>query len=493
MRTLLLLLVQVYLYSSVNAQVIIDTSYIPNHSVYFNDGLSNGNLFYTTIFKTNPQNIRYVNDIYVYNDSLTLIDSINGNQTGRTNLKTAVAGLFKFNSSNYVFARNPQYDISIHKISGNKLIDSTKLNFDTITRTFPYYPNEINPNRLRLIGYEYNSFQTNIIKSKVIDLDSNFNVIDYHAFDFSQNNLFPTSQSQLLSGLYQIDNNTWHLHTNGALHIYNPQTNTIDTSRYLWGDSRVMYPVNNNEYLALGIVSFIPPLPGFPYLGMNALGFYRMRNDGTPIDTSYFLNIDNSATNRTDVSHEKMSLPTVVVNDTNNIYLASSTSYQKSNNAPLVNGFFVVKTDSRGTEKWRYSWIDTNQLSTLSGLLPSSDNGCVLLGSFTYEFPTSPRTAALLIKLGPDGTISNVKLDAPETVINFYPNPVKDKLYYNYLPEANGNYTLEIIDMQGKPVQDVVLENAKGFIPVSLQSGFYLYHLKSDNGKVEQVGRLVVE
>lgn len=492
MRTLLLLLFQVYLYSSISAQVIIDTSYIPNQSTYFYEGLLEDSIFYITSFKDDDQNIRYSNNINLYNKSLDLIDSINGDQTGRSSLNTSVSKLFHFNNKNYVISSNPNLDINIHQISGNTLVASTKLNFDTITRTFPYNVIEINSNHLRMIAHEWNSAGNTITQSKIIDLDSNFNVIDYHAFDLSQNNLFPTSQSQVISGLYEVDNTTWHLHTNGALHIYNPQTNTIDTSRYLWGDSRRTYPINSNEYLALGIVSFIQPLAGFPYLGMNALGFYRISNDGTPLDTSHFLNIDNSANNPTDVSYESMGSPAVVVYDTNNIFLASQTSYQKTGNDPLIEGFLIIKTDLTGKEVWRYSWI-SNKTSTLNTLLPTPEKGCLLIGSYDYDFPFSTKVSALLIKLGPDGTISNVELDAPETVINFYPNPVKDKLYYNYLPEANGNYTLEIIDMQGKPVQDVVLENEKGYIPVSLQSGFYLYHLKSENGKVEQVGRLVVE
>ncbi|WP_417612732.1 T9SS type A sorting domain-containing protein [Owenweeksia hongkongensis] len=486
---LFLILFQAY----VKSQVLVDTTRIDNNSVYFIDGIDNDSIFYTSIFKQNSLGIRYSNNINIYNQALDLVDSIDGNQSGRTSLGVSLAGFFHFRKRNYIFARDVQYNISIHRISGNTLTDSVKLNFDTIVRTLPYFPQEITPNRLRLICYEYAPAGIPIVKSKIIDLDSNFNVIDYHAFDFSQNSLFPTAQSQLITDLYVVNNQTWHIHTSGALHVYNPQTHSIDTSRYLWGASRHFYPINANEYLAMGIVSFRQPIAGLPHLGMNALGFYRMNNNGVPLDTSYFLNVDNSSVNPTDVSDETMDPPAIIVYDTNNIYLASHTFYQISSNDPLVEGLFVVKTDSRGNEQWRYSWICIDKIAALSELLPTPDKGCILMGYYSYEFPNSSKAAAILIKLGPDGTISNVELDAPETMVSFYPNPIKDKLHYNFLPEAKGTYTLEIIDMQGRPVLEKRLDSEKGYLPVNLHTGFYLYNLIDEEGKVHQVGKLIAE
>lgn len=225
------------------------------------------------------------------------------------------------------------------------------------------------------------------------------------------------------------------------------------------------------------------------------LDFIPLTIGGNAIDTTAFNTFSHftPATNYLEFSDEESDCRNTLFYDANNIIMASGYTYFPPNIPEHEEGFLILKTDINGHEAWRFSIGGSRKIANITSILKTPEQGCILTGSFAPN-PNDPwHNNSILIKLGPDGTISNVELDAPETVVTFYPNPVKDKLHYNYLPEANGNYTLEIIDMQGKPVQDVVLENEKGYIPVSLQSGFYLYHLKSENGKVEQVGRLVVE
>jgi hypothetical protein len=77
--------------------------------------------------------------------------------------------------------------------------------------------------------------------------------------------------------------------------------------------------------------------------------------------------------------------------------------------------------------------------------------------------------------------------------VAFYPNPVKNKLHFDYLPEANGQYTLQLMDMNGKPVFKSPLNAETGYIPVQLNTGFYIYQLTNEKGEVVQVGKLVAE
>ncbi|AEV33424.1 hypothetical protein Oweho_2454 [Owenweeksia hongkongensis DSM 17368] len=126
----------------------------------------------------------------------------------------------------------------------------------------------------------------------------------------------------------------------------------------------------------------------------------------------------------------------------------------------------------------------------MRSVTPTPDGGCIMAGLHFYNFPQS---SIVLIKLGPDGTISNVEFDAPETVISFYPNPVKDRLYYDFLPEAKGPCTMEIMDMHGKLVLSQLLERNSSSMNINLKEDFYLYNLKTAKGKTEQVGKLVVE
>lgn len=78
-------------------------------------------------------------------------------------------------------------------------------------------------------------------------------------------------------------------------------------------------------------------------------------------------------------------------------------------------------------------------------------------------------------------------------VVSFFPSPVKDDLMYSSLPESNGSYSIEIIDMSGRPLMEAQLSETNGSIPLKLKSGFYIYHLKDEDGKVMQVGKLLAE
>ena len=179
-----------------------------------------------------------------------------------------------------------------------------------------------------------------------------------------------------------------------------------------------------------------------------------------------------------------------IIYDTNSIFLASEGWYVPSNSNDERQYIYVVKTDILGNLNWEYKFGGIGSLTNLTGMCSTGDKGCVVTGTIKRNSTTS---YALIIKLGPDGTITNVEFNAPETVISFYPNPIKDKLHYSVLPEANGPYTLEVLDMKGKPVMESLLSASESSIPVNLQKGFYLYQLKSEDGKVEQVGKLVVE
>lgn len=453
-------------------------------------------LYFTPIDEVNSSNFYAINSnqyfssypyIVWFDKNINILDTISGNDIG---LPTAnFSAPFKYaNSQYYIYsdlANSTARKYSFHKIENGIFTDSIGLDLDTIIDGAPHTATEMDNGELRII---INS----IVNGRTIGmlyLDSNFNGVRFHRLDFD------TTPRRILE-VNEINDSIWHLFSDGV-EVYNPKQKQILFKQKFFGIIRRTYDLPGNEYMALGTVATRPYDSSSVFQSnQTALGFYIIDYNGRIQDTIKFSAYTDTMQGPQNLSFHYSTenggtyYSNSVVYDTSNILLASQGSFSLSFVSPDREYFFVVKTDVSGNLKWKYIFGGIDALVALTGMSPTDDKGCIITGSIRRA---SGVRYGIIIKLGPDGTISNVELDAPETVINFYPNPVKDKLYYNYLPEASGNYTLEIIDMQGKPVQDVVLENAKGFIPVSLQSGFYLYHLKSDNGKVEQVGRLVVE
>lgn len=426
-----------------------------------------------------------------FDKNLQIIDTVTYS-TYRTN-DPIISRVLNFNGEAYALFGNTMQTnrrMNLQLLEEDNLTDSFYISMDTLQYYALYNAYQEAENTLRLFVNSYEADYTTYRASYIYDLDSNFQIKDIHKID---PNYSPNS-TKIIESVSEVNDTLWHIHTNDKLYGYNPQTKTQLFPKYLEGNIFRYYNLNDSTYIGFGIstVLGIPKLRG---TSQAALGFYTIDERGNAIDTVSFNTLSHfvPAANYIEYSDESTNFNNALVYDSQNIILASAYTYFPTGNLPQEDGFTILKTDIHGKEKWRFTIGGTVKITNLTSMLKTPDKGCIMIGQFTPDRTNIWLNNTILIKLGPDGTISNVELDAPETVINFYPNPVKDKLYYNYLPEANGNYTLEIIDMQGKPVQDVVLENAKGFIPVSLQSGFYLYHLKSENGKVEQVGRLVVE
>ena len=395
----------------------------------------------------------------------------------------------------FIFIRKiHQGNIFVHakKIGQSGLSDSLYLNLDTVSRWGLTRVYNIDSNTVRAIISKWDTSFRWILSSVIVDLDSNLQIKDYHAIrqDYPGVSFVPN----MIWSVSELNDTLWHVHTEHGLYLYNPVTKRTLLGKDLWGVVHSYQIVSKSEYLALGIVGRLT-IPGQPGSKEEALGFYRIGFDGTIKDTVAFSAVSDSSrwsgSGFMIYSREDSQLPNVLAEDTNNIFLASHSRYTKF----LVDTsyFLVVKTNSVGDELWRYSWKASYGVTNLTGIVSTSDGGCIVVGLHAYEFPASLKGRVILIKLGPDGTISNVEFNAPETVVSFYPNPVKERLHYSVLEAGNGPYLLEVHDMQGKPVLEAQLSDEENHIPVNLNKGFYLYQLKSEIGKVEQVGKLVVE
>jgi hypothetical protein len=119
-------------------------------------------------------------------------------------------------------------------------------------------------------------------------------------------------------------------------------------------------------------------------------------------------------------------------------------------------------------------YITTNILST-------TDGGC-LISAHRYDYQTQYQERDILIlKLNPDGLITNIISQQPIPVSNalLYPNPGKDILYVR---TGLKNAIINISDVSGRQVLNTYLKQGITKIQCSnLSAGIYLYHILSEN------------
>lgn len=427
------------------------------------------------------------NSIFRFDENLKITDTLTGADLGRPNGRFSYP--FNFNGGLYFFCNGSNasttYDISIHKVENGVFIDSIAFDLDSIPNSFPNAAKEIDKNTLLLLVNTLESTGPPRFSSRVFLLDSTFQLKQHIKVD-----LDTLPYLGILRAIHQQNDSLWYLYYYGNQVEFNPLTNKIVSHQALRFFGFDTYKVSRNVHLAMGLTSH----PKQPSNVPTSLGFYVIDSLSNILDTIQFNAYADSSLAPTflNLSSERIlsSTRNSIVYDTSNIYLASEGSYSSQGSTNSMYYLFVIKTDINGNEDWRFTWGGSANSVTFNGITATHDEGCAVIGTFMR--PNFNRYA-LIIKLGPNGYVSNVELDAPETVVNFYPNPVKDKLHYSFLPETNDTYFLEIIDMQGKPVLERALENEKGFIPVNLETGFYLYHLKDADGKVQQIGKIVAE
>ena len=463
--------------------------------------VTNDSIFSETIFNINDTVYVVTDDHFAagkgrllrLSENLTIFDTINlGSKVSDT-----VYCNDKIQKNNDVLiyngkVKNGKYLRYIQKLKNGRLSDSVYMDLDSIKGGLVDRIYYVDSNKIVvpvIKSWPPGSWPQN---SVIVELDSNFSITDYHKIDFTLTRV-PVPSGMIMSISF-LEDSLWHLHCfDGELYAYNPQKHKTLKGRDLVGTIQSYYKINPDEYLGLGTAARLT-ISGQKGSAEELLGFYRINTEGDIIDTASFTFIVDSSLfsiGRLDFAESDTKVPNAVVIDTNNIYLGADARF-RDDNFKLITYIYVVKTDSQGNKHWEYVWENPLPQCSFRGIVPTSDGGCIVSGIYFYTGPIK-YTNLVLIKLGPDGDITNVEFSAPETVISFYPNPIKDKLHYSLLPEANGPYSLEVVDMQGKPVMESYLSGEEGSIPVNLQMGFYLYQLKSEAGKVEQVGKLVVE
>lgn len=81
-----------------------------------------------------------------------------------------------------------------------------------------------------------------------------------------------------------------------------------------------------------------------------------------------------------------------------------------------------------------------------------------------------------------------------QSKFSVYPNPVKDKLFVRLTPDLTTNCILQLINMEGKTMQSIKIQNHNGNItmPISVPNGMYALIIRKEQEKAEMYKEKII-
>ena len=157
--------------------------------------------------------------------------------------------------------------------------------------------------------------------------------------------------------------------------------------------------------------------------------------------------------------------------------------FESSNNS----AFLLVKYDSDLNLLWQKYYGLENHYYMMSGLIATSDGGCLMYG---YRFTEDERWEAVAIKVNENGIMTNTNVLMKEEDIQIYPNPFQD--FINLNNETQEDKLIKILDKSGRLLLNRRLQNGQQQIGLShLSNGIYFYSIENGDGIVIQNGKLI--
>ena len=155
--------------------------------------------------------------------------------------------------------------------------------------------------------------------------------------------------------------------------------------------------------------------------------------------------------------------------------------------------YSVAKIDTNFNVQWE-KYFGGDAYYHLWSVKATKDGGCLLMGT-RYDYTTQKNERdPFVLKIDSDGNLLTIK-DLPKGFeirnIIVYPNPGKDKLYYNY--DIKETMQFEMYNSQGSKVISQTLYSSQGVIETNeIPNGFYLYRFSAKNGCI-QSGKWIKE
>ena len=158
--------------------------------------------------------------------------------------------------------------------------------------------------------------------------------------------------------------------------------------------------------------------------------------------------------------------------------------FESTNNS----AFLLAKYDSDLNKLWqKYYGLDSHYYY-MSGLIATSDEGCLMYG---HRYTEDERWEAIAIKVNENGTITNTTtLKRFDKKIELFPNPFSDVLQLK--SEFKGVGIMDVLDLNGRVLLSLTV-NDLSLCSISfpyLQNGVYFYVLKNET-RILQRGKFI--
>ena len=153
--------------------------------------------------------------------------------------------------------------------------------------------------------------------------------------------------------------------------------------------------------------------------------------------------------------------------------------------------FILGKYDISLNKVWEKEFGEDSVYYFMSGLIATSDGGCLMYGRRRQYLNDYPREAYIL-KVDKDGLITGeVSIPLPEPLL-VYPNPAQDYIQCK-LPDGYPYAQLYVMDISGRVVLTKPISDRERIDVSFLPAGMYLFQVFDPVGKSLGAGKLIKE
>ncbi len=172
------------------------------------------------------------------------------------------------------------------------------------------------------------------------------------------------------------------------------------------------------------------------------------------------------------------------INYLNEIYCAGNINDGYSLYSTYNNSIGLVKYDNNLNKLWERQYYPEDNFERMSGLIATSDNGCLMYGNI-HNFNETPDVLSIfLLKVDSDGNVVlNTSVPIESSQLTIFPNPAVDYLNIDSQSSTDINL-LEIRVINGAIVSSEIIQQHRTQIDIQdLTPGIYLATLKDRKGK----------
>ncbi len=366
-----------------------------------------------------------------------------------------------------------KYDTSFNMIQRKYYPQLKGMHFGQLHKT-----KEMTDSSQYLIGYYYKNFDESFM------LNYNFNTMEIDLYkELSFGGIMTdvlVDDTSYLCALGWYKSNPWA----SAVVRFDTALNTLSVDTlFVLGIAQnnildAYYTLNHYKdslYLCSGFAN-ISPSPNVLY-DYSSLVVQTYSPEFKPIDMKYWY-YDST------VNLEPIYNNSFVVNNNGNYFIGATL------NLDMFfpdQGLLVAKVDSNLNTIWQKHIACTTETIRLMNILPTDDGGVLLLYWEQASLAGAQLMNSKLMKIGPNGEVTSIidlGIQTSKQAVTIYPNPATNIINIALKNQNQQISQLSIIDIQGRVVQQEMLNDKQTKIDVSLlPKGVYIIEGYTDRGE----------